>query len=704
MPDDAASKIDARNLDCIFKARRVAVVGASPERGTARNTLVRVLQTCGYSGAIYPVNPRRDEIEGLTCYPDLSSVPEVPDVALVITPAATVPDIVRQCGEAGIPAAVVFSSGFEETEEGKAHAEALARAAADNDVVVLGPNCQGVWSVREKVLLTFSPAALAAGGLLHGPVAVISQSGALGGAIANYLLDNRIGLSYVVSVGNETQLDLLACLDWAVAQDDVRIVLLYIEGLKDGARLLPIAQRARERGVQIVALKAGNSGLGQSAIASHTGKIASPYAVYRHVFEQAGILAVDTLADLIWAAEALAFLPHPRDSRDPQGGVSVLSTSGGACALIADHSAQRGVPMTTFSPGTAKALDGLVPGFGRSANPVDLTGQIRADPMLIDKGLAAVAGDSRTEALIMQFSSGGRRDTNEKGDLFRSLARDSGMPVLLSFAGVQPEADQRIAFRDDGVFMCVEPSAAVRTLDMLYRRRKNFARQPPAKRPALAPAAAPAGWAHTMAALSACGIDAPGWRILSPTDRAAEACTGLTPPFAVKALPADAAHKTELGLVALDVTGPDEVDARARSFREILDDPDVGILVQEMVVGGIEVVLSCLRRTDFGPILTVGLGGIGIELFRDVAHLALPVDEGSVEEALARLKLWTLLQGYRGKPKADIGALTAAAVRFGGMFIGMHDVDEFEINPLIILPQGEGVCAVDALVTLKQEG
>ena len=302
----------------------------------------------------------------------------------------------------------------------------------------------------------------------------------------------------------------------------------------------------------------------------------------------------------------------------------------------------------------------------------------------------------------MQFSSSGRRDLDEKGALFKAAAQEKRLPMIMSFAGEQPSAELRKEYRESGVLFCQDPMATIKALDWLYRRERYSTRPRPDRREPLPVRAAPADWAGMMSVLSDCGIGTPGWRILGPGEHAVDACRDLAYPLVVKVLPSESDHKTELGLVKLRVTSPDDVDALAASFRETLGKPDAGILVQEMIDGGIEVVLSCLRQTDFGPVLTVGLGGMGIELFRDVAHLALPADATQVSNALRKLKLWTLLNGFRGRPKADIAALTSAAVRFGDMFMAMPDVEEFEVNPLMVLPEGKGVVAVDALVSLKR--
>lgn len=417
---------DTVALAKIFRPRSVAIVGASPEPASARNRLLRVLMKHGYRGRIYPVNPTHTEIEGLKTYPTLNDLPEVPDLALIITPAKTVPKIVAQAGALGIRAAIVYSSGFEETESGKQYAVELAAAAKQHDVTLLGANCQGIWSVGEKAMLTFGSAPFALETLKYAPIAVVSQSGALGGAIGSYMQSSGLGCSYIVSVGNETCLDLLDVAGWLIEQDDVRVLAMYLEGLHDAGRILAMAERARARKIQLVALKAGRSTVGQQATASHTGKIASAHAVYADVFAQAGIITVESPAELLVAMEVIGYLPDPRTSGDPKGGVSILSISGGASALLADHAEDLGVPMAEFRSDTAEQLARILPDFARKANPVDLTGQIRGAANLWRDSCAAVGGDSRTEALVIQFASSAKRDLTEEGEVYRSAARQEG--------------------------------------------------------------------------------------------------------------------------------------------------------------------------------------------------------------------------------------------------------------------------------------
>jgi acyl-CoA synthetase (NDP forming) len=683
------------NLDRLFRPRSVAIIGASPVRGNARNSLVRAVLKHGFPGKVYPVSPTHSEIEGMTAYKSVAELPEVPDVALIITPAKTVPGLIEECGAKGTRNAIVFSAGFEETEDGKEIAEQLAAAARKHNVTIIGPNCQGIWSVRAKALLTYSPAALNLHEARHAPIAIVSQSGAIAGALAGSLHRNGLGCCYLVSVGNETVFDALDALAWLVEQEDVRVVALYIEGLDHAERILAISKRAHGLGKRIVLLKAGRSEIGQSTTASHTGKMASSYAVYADVLEQAGIVALSNLRELLAAVEVLAFMPNLRNSDHPDAGVSMLSSSGGAAALLADHSSEGGVPLAKFELETQKRLHEILPDFARKENPIDLTGHINSDVNLFRNTLRAVAQDSRTEAIIVQHANSGRRWLKDDGEIYKEVAKD--LPVIVSFVGdVLPEATRK-EYREAGVLLSPEPSESMDAVALLYKFGKY---KPDTSPPRALPLkrSAPQGWGEIMAFCTDAAATPVNWLVLKSTDQAEAACADLKYPLVVKVLPSDAEHKSELGLVKLRVGTAADVDRIAAEFRKKMDKPQAGILVQEMADDGVEVVLSCLRKTDFGPVISIGTGGVAVELYRDITHLALPVSPEQVRHALKKLKLWTLLKGFRGKPAADVDALVNAAVRLGDLFLATPDVQEFELNPVIVGREGTGLRVVDALV------
>ena len=690
----------ADGLDRIFHARSVALVGLSSDPRKMTGAPLGILQQTGFAGRIYVVNPKHREIGGITAYPSIASLPEAPDVAMIMLPARLCADAVRECAAKGIPAAVIPSSGFEESEDGAVAAADLATTARETGMAVVGPNCEGVWSVRSRVLLTFGSAAKR-DVLHHAPVAILSQSGAVAGAVARHLQNDAMGCAYVVSVGNETVLTIADYLEWMIRQDDVRVVLLFIEGARDGQRLLDLIARATSRGILVVALKSGNSEAGLKAAASHTGKMASPYAIYRDLLREAGAIQVDSLTDLIAAGEVLATTPLPA-IRGTGAGVSVFSVPGGTRAMTADQCETHGVPLAIFHRRTVAALSSALPDFGGVENPTDLTGQVLSHPGLFDACLRIIADDPSTEALLVQVANRGPRDVMERIGLLGDVASGGRFPVVASFLGDSLPAPQRVQLRAAGVICARDPAEATRFLGWLYQARRSVSRSANVRRsiPAACQATPlPGGWKAMDEYLKSAGIRVPGGRLIAAGDGVAEACSGLSFPVAVKATPDDAEHKTESGLVALNVTDEHQVEAHAKRIREILGRTEAKVLVQEMVAGGVEVLLSAVVNPDFGPVMAIGSGGIAVELHNDVTWLALPTSELAVRAALARLKVGTLLAGFRGAPAADVDALAPAAVKFGDLFLATTPAPaEIEINPLLVLPAGKGVVAVDAIV------
>lgn len=689
---------DSARLDRIFRARSVALIGVSANARKLNGAPLRILKTTGFPGAIYPVNPKYDEIEGIRCYARIADLPETPDVAVMVVPAREVPAALEACGRKGIRAAVVISSGFEEVAGSEALIERLKQACREHDIALVGPNCEGVWSVRSKVLLTFGSAARREH-LAYRPVAILSQSGSLGGAVARHLQDSGFGCAYLVSVGNETVLGVLDYLEYLIAQDDVRVVLMFLEGLKHGERLLEIAARARSRGIVLVALKSGNSQIGREAVASHTGKIATPYAIYRDVFAQAGIVPVNGLVELIEAAEIFSTLPLPRATQGGNPGLAVFSVPGGTRALTADLCEQHGVPLAVFEPRTVATLKRHIPEYGYAQNPTDITGQLLSAPQMFNETLGVVARDPNTEALLVQLANRGPLDAADYRQTIHDAATANGVPAVISFLGDALPGGERRVFAEHGLICARDPGDAVRYFSWLYQARQML-RQPARAVPAAAAAPPPdisSDWAGCTKLLAAAGIATPRWALLQPGERAQTACRELRFPVALKALPGDADHKTERGLLRLNLATPAEVEAAAHELRGKLGRTNAALLVQEMVAGGVETVLSVMRNDDFGAVLAVGSGGVLVELARDIGYLCLPADAAEVGALFDRLKLARLLAGYRGAPRCDRAALVQAALGLARVFAPLP-LQEIEINPLIVLADGHGVMAVDVLV------
>ncbi len=701
-------------LDPIFRARSVALVGASADGRKLNGIPQQILRMTGFAGAVYPVNPKYADINGVRCYPTIAALPEVPDVALVLVPAADVPEVLEQCGRKGIRAAVVVSSGFEEVDLGGHLVAAVRDVCARHRIALVGPNCEGVWSVRDKVLLTFGSAAKREV-LAHAPVAILSQSGSMAGAVARQLQDSGFGCAYVVSVGNETVLGLLDYLDYMIAQDDVSVVLLFLEGLKDGQRLVRLARRARERGIVIVALKSGSSSAGRDAVASHTGKMTTAHAIYKDVFAQAGVIQVESLVELIEAAEVFSTVPLPRHGGSADG-VAVFSIPGGTRALTADLCETRSVPLARFADDTVTKLAQTLPRFGVATNPTDMTGQVLSQPELFETALRIVAADPHTSGLLVQLANRGPADAVRYRSVIADAARARSLPVVISFLADVMTGPERREFARHGLLCARDPGDAVRYFDWLYSASTNASAltAEPARIQMSAEAAdsgkvdlqrvepLPATWPGAMEFLAEAGIAVPAWAIAQPGMSASAACRGLRFPVALKALPEYAEHKTERGLLRLQLASAQHVETAAAELRRVLGDRDAPLLVQQMAPTGIEVVLSVIADPDFGAVLALGSGGVLVELLHDIGYLSLPADERDIDALLSRLALTRLLAGFRGAPAADRRALGRAALGLARAFEAREsELAEVEINPLIVLSDGQGVIAVDALLKRK---
>lgn len=684
-------------LDAAFRPRSVCFVGVSGDPTKTSGTPLRYLLRHGFTGPVYPVNPKYDEIEGLACYPDVASLPAVPDCAFISLPARLVPGAVDALGEKGVKAAIILSSGFEETEGGDSHADALRAAANRHGVAIVGPNSEGIWSVGANAILTFGSAANR-DDIAHGRIAVLTQSGGIGGGLSRQLLDGGYGLAYFVSVGNEANIGVPDYIDYLAEQDDVSAILIFMEGLNQGPRLLPACAKARAKGIHLIAVKSGNSAAGQAATASHTGKISTPGAVYRDVLDQAGVIQVDSLVDLYDAGRVLTYCPPLPDGGD-KGGLGILSVLGGPRSIMADRCEELGVPLATYADETTATLAEIVPAFGYAPNPTDITGHIVGAPEMLRQALDAAAIDPHAEAYIVQFGNGGIRDAREKRDMFVDFAKNSGRPLVLSLLGDSLTPEQVADYARNGVIIARDASEATKFVGWMYAAKRFAARDtavPAVKQKA--PAAAPEGFDAVADFLARAGLPMPPSRLLAEGQDPVDACAGLRFPVCLKALPEDAEHKTEKGLLALNLDDADAVSEAAEAIRFRLGRADAILLVQQMAGPGVEAVLTVRRDPDFGTLIALGAGGVLVELVRDIGYVATPATAADVERRIGGLRLAALLDGFRGAPPADRDALVRAALGLADAFDGLDGVEEIEINSVLVRPEGQGVLALDVLM------
>jgi len=711
------------DLRRFFSPRRVALVGATEDLGKFGGRCLRQLLDFGFAGDIYPVNPNRIEVFGRPCYPSLAALPAAPDHVGIVLPATRVPAALAECGRLGVPFATVFSAGYAElgTPEAAALQAELVAAARAAGVRIMGPNCNGMINFVDAFALT-STATITGPRRPAGDIGVVGQSG--GAAQVNVMWRAQelgLGISYQVSSGNDADLDLLDYMAFMVEDERTRVVLALAERIADGARLARLAARAAELGKPILMLKLGRTEAGSRAAASHTGAVTGEDAVFDAVMHQLGILRVTDCADMYEAAMLLRQRVRPAGN-----GAASLAISGGNLVLLTDLAATQGIEFRDYQPETLAGLRKLVPGFAGVRNPTDLSAGAIGAKDLYPTAARTILADPGVDAVIPVITFAPAEDIRAIAD----MASGSDKPVPILWTGrcsddpaLTPAvlvAEGQAVYRD--VLPCVQALRRAITHTAFLAARAGAA--PPA-RPADADRdgaqrllAAAGGRtlseAASRAVLACYGLRGPAEAVAATPDEAAAAAARFAGPVALKILSPDILHKTEAGGVRLGLVGAEAVrgaatgilaSARAHAPAARIE----GVLVQEMVSGGQELLLGMVQDATFGPVLTVGFGGIHVEVLRDVTFRLPPVTAAEAEAMLRELRLFPLLGGVRGAPPADLAALADAIARFSWLAADLGaGIAEIDVNPLVVLPRGGGggggVRVLDALIVRREGG
>lgn len=692
-------------FDRLLAPHGVAIVGASDDPARIGGQPVRALKEFGYEGFVAPVNPHRETVQGLACYPDLRRVPEPCDVALIAVSPDAVPLLIEECDAAGISFAVVLSSGFEEAgEAGRANQAALDDAVRRTRVRVIGPNCQGVLSPGNGVYAGFGAVFQTRAPVLPTPAALVTQSGGFGYAVVGLAREAGIGFSHVVSTGNEADVEAVEVASDLIGRDEVDMLALYLEGARDGRRLIDLGRLALELRKPIAVWKVGNSAAGRAAAASHTAKITADYEIYRAVFKDGGFIEIRDADELIDLARAV------RSRRRSSGrDVAVLSVSGGAGVLAADRLAEESLRVPSLSRDTHERLREKAPPFSSLRNPVDLTGQVLNTPESLREALGLVLADPAVDQAVVYNAS-------MRGPIARRVAAElvaaaghSDKPVQVGWTVPPPEVVS--TFDEHRLPWYPTPARAVRAAAALTRLAEKEERGPtvvpplPARRVEVPDADRTRTLSEygSKRLLSAWGIPVTREVLLDPGRLESLSAPPLPFPVAVKASSSDLPHKADVGGVCLGVGTLEELKVAAR---EVVDAAEAtgaaveGVLVQEMS-GGIEAFAGSVNDPHFGPVVAVGLGGVFVEVLGDVTHRVAAFGIETAREMIEELRAAPLLRGARGTPPADIEALASALVDLASFATVHRDrVGEVDINPLFVHRKGEGVTAADALVTI----
>lgn len=691
-------------LQRVFAPRSVAVVGASRHLRAVGRMVLDNLLAGGFEGAIYPVNPNADEISGLECYPDIVTLPEAPDLCVIAVPAASVESVVRQCGDRGVAAAIIISAGFKETGPAGAELErSVVAAARASRMRIVGPNCLGVIVPAACLNASFAPAMPAPGN-----VAFVSQSGALGTAFLDHATSEGLGLSHFVSLGNKADVDETDLFHAWAADPAVGVVAAYLEAVRDGRRFIEAAREVSEA-KPLVVLKAGLSDAGARAVSSHTGSLAGSRHVYRAALRKAGAIQAESVQELFDVTRALATQPRPRP-----GGVCIITNAGGPAIVATDAAEQAGLPLASLGEETTTRLRDVLPAAASVYNPVDVLGD--AGPERYAVALDAVARDPAVGSVLAILTPQAMTDAAGVAAAVADLAAASGLTTVASFMGGCRVAEGVKVLRDAGVPDYPFPERAIRVLDLMrfesphrsdLRRDRSVEVDKRSVRAAIDHAREAGRRFITELSASrvaaAYGITIPQGGVASDLFEALSLAEQAGYPVVVKVASPDILHKSDLGGIVTDVH---DADALRLAYERVLSNtrtrmPDAriwGVTVQKQVDGGIETIVGVSKDPAFGHVLMFGLGGIFVEVLHDVSFRLCPVTRGEARDMVTGVRSYPLLSGVRGRPPADVDAIVDTIVSVSALVADFPEIDELDINPLIVLPRGEGAAAADVRI------
>jgi acetate---CoA ligase (ADP-forming) len=682
-----------RSVTDLLRPKTIAIIGASDRGGDGwSKAIYDNLAYCGFPAKVYLVNPRRSELWGKTVYPDFASLPERIDLALTIIPAPGIPDTLAEAAEHGLKCALIYAARFGEggDPEGEARASAVRALCAQKGLRVSGPNCMGAVALRERLLLY--PAARVRA-LPVGDVGIVFQSG---GTFQFWLQQGAtrgLGFSYAVSSGNELDLDLADYINFLVEDEGTRIVACMVEGVRRPEAFVAAAAKALAAKKPLLVLKLGKSARGQDAAASHTGALAGDDRVFDAVCRKYGVLRVPTLDDLIEGC--LAFGP----GRLPKGNrIAIAGFSGGAKGLLLDYAHEQGLELATLAPATAAALKPRVDPGLPAENPLDVGATTGVQPQKFSEICRLICADPNVDLFIMQGQLPMTADEPYPIGPFQDVLAATDKPVICYGRTAQNVTDAGRAFQAKAGLPFIQG------LPETLRAAACLINHGAALERGIAPMPPPRGDAPSLAgaafdrSLEAHGLTLPKSARAKTPDEAAAQAADLGFPVALKILSPAALHKTEVGGVALHLADREAVRVAAAAMIARVPGPHDGFLLQEMV-DGLELIAGVREDAQYGPVLAVGLGGVLVEALDDAALRLLPVDEAAAEEMLRSLKGAKLLGAFRGKGARDVAAACRAIAGLSRLFLDHRPfLADLEINPLMVLEQGQGVRAVDVRV------
>ena len=690
----------------------IAVIGASEKPGVGKAIFSNIIN--GYKGKIYPITPSNPSVFGFKAYKSVLEVPEEIDLAVIATPNKIVPAVMEEVGKKNIKCVIIVSAGFKEADEQGAKLEKeISTIGKKYGIRIIGPNCLGIMSLSQRNLMnaTFLKITPKFGG-----IALVSQSGEICAATVEDAIGQGIGFSKVVSMGNKVDMDENDILELLSEDTETKVIVMYLEDIHDGRRFMEIAKRITIQNKKpIIVLKAGRTPEGAKAAMSHTGALMGSDEIYDSLFAQSGVIRVDTMQDLFDLSTAFSKQPIPSD----QGGVVIVSNAGGPAIISTDACSKFRLKMADLSS-SIEAIAEVIPPHGSARNPVDIVGD--ADYRRFEKVLAIVLSNQNVGSVVTMCTPSATLDYNELARTIVKASKNSGKTMLAALMGLAEGTENKQILSDGNIphFMYAEP--AIKTLNAMYSYRDwlGSARASPRefkvdkqRVKALFDNITQQGRKNVLEeegyeVLSSYGFSTPR-SFLGTTEeectRAARDKIGY--PVVMKIVSPDIIHKSDAGGVKVGLKNDNEVRA---AFKEISNNAKKyksnaqikGILVQEMITSAKEIILGSKKDPLFGPLIMVGLGGIYVEILKDVVFRLAPIDEHEAEKMVESIRAIKLLKGIRGEPPSDLAAVVDCLQRLSQLITDFPEIEEFDINPLLVLERGKGVRVADVRIGLKK--
>lgn len=696
-------------LEAIFAPKAVAVIGASPEPTRLGHQVLKNIVQNGYQGRIYPIHPKASEILGLLAYPSVLAVPEPIDLAVIVIPTALVLGAVEECGQKGVQGLIVITAGFKEVGgEGKRLEKQLIEVVQRYQMRMIGPNCLGVIDTTCNLNATF--AALMAD---PGKIAFMSQSGALCTAILDWSKANAIGFSRFVSLGNKADVNEVTLLQAWGNDPYSKVILAYLEGISDGPSLITTAREVTAK-TPVIAIKSGTTAAGTRAVSSHTGSLTGSENAYEAAFTQCGILRAHSMEDLFDLALAFAYQPPLKGNN-----IAIVTNAGGPGIIATDAIERTGLlKIAEFTPETISRLQHELPPMANVFNPIDVIGDARSDRYWI--AIDAALKDPGVDALLVLFTPQASSETELTAQLITELAAKSEKPVVTSFMGAVSLVKALEILQAGKIPNYAFPERAVNALRGMAahlnwkqqplpeyvefevdkaRVRDLFARVREAGRVEL-------GEIEAREVIEAYGMRLPKSKLARSAEEAVQFAQEIGYPVVMKVSSPDILHKSDIGGVKVGVSDAttvrdsfDLIEYRARKYS-----PNAqvwGVLIQEMVRKGRELLVGVSRDPQFGPLIVFGMGGIYVEVLRDVAFRLAPISRQEARSQIRGIRTYKLLQGVRGEAPADVASVEEVLLRVSQLVTDFPEIVEMDINPLVVHPQGEGAVVVDARIILQ---